>query len=78
MSVDHKVYQNGVECGGYIAIDKIDIAQKNLDVQPGVPYQLEVAYPLQNATDDVTIECYELINFSDDPEPLAEETVKLS
>ena len=78
MSVDHKVYQNGVECGGYIAIDKIDIAQKNLDVQPGVPYQLEVAYPLQNATDDVTIECYELINFSDDPEPLAQETVKLS
>lgn len=78
MSVDHKVYQNGVECGGYIAIDKIDIAQKNLDVQPGVPYQLEVAYPLQNATDDVTIECYELINFSDNPEPLAEETVKLS
>lgn len=78
MSVDHKVYQNGVECGGYIAIDKIDIAQKNLDVQAGVPYQLEVAYPLQNATDDVTIECYELIDFSDDPEPLAEETVKLS
>ena len=78
MSVDHKVYQNGVECGGYIAIDKIDIAQKNLDVQPGVPYQLEVAYPLQNATDDVTIECYELINFSDDPKPLAQETVKLS
>ena len=78
MSVNHKVYQNGVECGGYIAIDKIDIAQKNLDVQAGVPYQLEVAYPLQNATDDVTIECYELIDFSDDPEPLAEETVKLS
>lgn len=77
MSVDHKVYQNGIECGGYIATDKYDIGQKNLDIKANTPYELEVAYPLQNSTDEVTVECYKLMDWSDNPEPLAIQTVKL-
>lgn len=77
MSVDHKVYQNGIECGGYIATDKYDIGQKNLDIKANTPYEFEVAYPLQNDIDEVTIECYKLMDWSDNPEPLAIQTVKL-
>lgn len=78
LSVDDKVYQNGIECGGYIYTDKVDAGTELLDIKAGTPLTVAVAYPLQNTTDEITIECYKLLDFSSEPQPLALETVKLS
>lgn len=76
-SIDNKAYQNGVECSSIVVSDEIDSQQQLNDIKPGTPYTLKVGYKLADLTTPVEIECYKLIDFNDDKQPLLTQTINL-
>lgn len=67
-AISDKVFQNGIECEpDYFTfeLEGYENGQSSKDVQPGKTYEPEIAYKLNDTTNDVTVECSELISFSD-------------
>lgn len=65
-----KAFQNGVETGdvytNFGIEDDYDFDAKSREIQPGVTLDVQVAYELNDATSDVTLEITEFISFNDD------------
>lgn len=49
-------FQNGVECSSAVVSSEIDSLKRMNEVQPGVAYQVEVGYLLQDTASDVEIQ----------------------
>lgn len=66
------VFQNGVECSSTVICDEVDTQQQLNDVQPGITYNLKVAYSLQDMT-NATVVIKDLFG----TETLLEQTIDL-
>lgn len=73
-SVNDKVFQNGVECETAISCDSVDSSMQSKDVQPGVTYNVKVAYVLQDMT---TVNVVVEKAFSFDDKPVLNEKIDL-
>lgn len=74
VAINAKAFQNGVQLDSAIG-SNIDSQDRLNDIKPGVSQTVQEAYVLDDDS-DVTIECSELISFSD--ELLAEATFKVA
>ncbi len=73
-SLIDKVFQNGIECEKSYGYDGTDIEMQSKDVQPGVTYNVKVAYILQDMT-TANVVVDEI--FSLDDETLLDEKIDL-
>lgn len=50
VSVQAKVFQNGIECSSAMFCDEVDSRKKMTNVKPGITYNIKEAYVLQDMT----------------------------
>lgn len=60
-----KVFQNGIECGGYVNHDNINTQMQENEIKPGTTITIIEGYPLYDVENPITIEVSEL--FDDEP-----------
>ncbi|MCM1132681.1 MAG: DUF5067 domain-containing protein [Ruminococcus flavefaciens] len=74
LALNDKVFQNGIECETAIGCESVDSSMQSRDVQPGVTYNIKVAYVLQDMT---TANIVVTKAFSFDDTPVLDEKIDL-
>lgn len=59
--VRDKVFQNGVECGGYAYHEEANTQMQLNEIRPGTTVEIIECYPLYDNTNNVTLEFYEFL-----------------
>lgn len=67
VSVKDSVFQAGVECSDAMMVEGVETENQLKEIKPGTPFELKIAYVLNDLESPVEVECQEAITFDKEP-----------